>query len=169
MSALEKEKCASLDEAAEPFANIMVKIFEAGFGHMADPALDQDQAAEADMQVKDADLKVAGSMGYHLGKWIYLMDAWEDLEKDIASGAYNPLIYRFGFMQDSETETAEGFRDRIRESVRFNLMTYLSMIGSAVDLLELKGNKGIIENIVFMGLLRRTEDALKAEEKGIQE
>jgi hypothetical protein len=43
------------------------------------------------------------------------------------------------------------------------------MIGSAVDLLELKGNKGIIENIVFMGLLRRTEDALKAEEKGIQE
>lgn len=169
LSALEKEKCTSLDEAAEPFANIMVKIFEAGFGHMADPALDQDQAAEADMQVKDADLKVAGSMGYHLGKWIYLMDAWEDLEKDIASGAYNPLIYRFGFMQDSETETAEGFRDRIRESVEFNLMTYLSMIGSAVDLLELKGNKGIIENIVFMGLLRRTEDALKAEEKGIQE
>ena len=160
LSALEKEKCASLDEAAEPFANIMVKIFEAGFGHMADPALDQDQAT---------DLKVAGSMGYHLGKWIYLMDAWEDLEKDIASGAYNPLIYRFGFMQDSETETAEGFRDRIRESVEFNLMTYLSMIGSAVDLLELKGNKGIIENIVFMGLLRRTEDALKEEEKGIQE
>ena len=162
LSALEKEKCTSLDEAAEPFANIMVKIFEAGFEHMADSSSDQDQAA-------DADLKVAGSMGYHLGKWIYLMDAWEDLEKDIASGAYNPLIYRFGFIQDSETETAEGFRDRIRESVEFNLMTYLSMIGSAVDLLELKGNKGIIENIVFMGLLRRTEDALKAEEKGIQE
>ena len=182
LSALEKEKCTSLDEAAEPFANIMVRIFEAGFEHMADSSSDQDQAAEADMQVKDADLKVAGSMGYHLGKWIYLMDAWEDLEKDIASGAYNPLIYRFGYgsgnvsdpgsgamCSETGAETADGFRDRIRESVEFNLMTYLSMIGSAVDLLELKGNKGIIENIVFMGLLRRTEDALKAEEKGIQE
>ena len=39
-------------------------------------------------------------------------------------------------------------------------MMYLAMIAKASDLLELKGNKGIIENIVFMGLLRRTEEAL---------
>ena len=30
-------------------------------------------------------------MGFYLGKFIYLMDAYEDLEKDRASGSYNPL------------------------------------------------------------------------------
>ena len=99
------------------------------------------------------------------------MDAWEDLEKDIESGAYNPLIYRFGYGADpaGADEAADAgkggedpaaFRERIKENVEFNLMMYLAMIAKASDLLELKGNKGIIENIVFMGLLRRTEEAL---------
>lgn len=32
------------------------------------------------------------AIGFHLGKFIYLMDAWEDIEKDLRSGAYNPLL-----------------------------------------------------------------------------
>ncbi|XCP84833.1 DUF5685 family protein [Roseburia hominis] len=30
-------------------------------------------------------------LGFYLGKFIYIMDAYEDLEKDIKSGSYNPL------------------------------------------------------------------------------
>lgn len=33
------------------------------------------------------------SMGYHLGKFIYLMDAYEDLEADIKKELYNPWIF----------------------------------------------------------------------------
>lgn len=32
-------------------------------------------------------------LGFYLGKFIYLNDAWEDLHKDKKSGNYNPLIY----------------------------------------------------------------------------
>lgn len=31
-------------------------------------------------------------MGFYLGKFIYLMDAYDDLERDIEKGSYNPLI-----------------------------------------------------------------------------
>ena len=34
-------------------------------------------------------------MGFFLGKFIYLMDAYEDVEKDIKSGSYNPLKEAF--------------------------------------------------------------------------
>ena len=30
--------------------------------------------------------------GFYLGKFVYLMDAYEDLEKDRADGTYNPLL-----------------------------------------------------------------------------
>ena len=31
--------------------------------------------------------------GFYLGKFIYLMDAWDDLEKDRKNNAYNPFIF----------------------------------------------------------------------------
>lgn len=34
-------------------------------------------------------------MGFFLGKFIYLMDAYEDVEKDIKTGSYNPLKKEF--------------------------------------------------------------------------
>lgn len=147
---LEKEKCASLDEVAESFAQIMTAIFRTGYSETAAGSSENEEAGSA----------VSGllsDLGYHLGKWIYLMDAWEDLEKDIESGAYNPLIYRFGF---EKQETIENFRERIKETVEFNLMMYLAAMSRSESELELKGNKGIIENILGMGLLRRTEQAL---------
>ena len=39
-------------------------------------------------------------IGFFLGKFIYLMDAYEDVEKDIASGSYNPL--KEAFVNDSD-------------------------------------------------------------------
>lgn len=33
---------------------------------------------------------------YHLGRWIYLVDAADDLKKDVKNGSYNPLVPRFG-------------------------------------------------------------------------
>ena len=32
-------------------------------------------------------------MGFYLGKFIYLMDAYEDLEQDLKKGCYNPFLH----------------------------------------------------------------------------
>lgn len=143
LSFIEREKSPSLDMASEAFARIMRIVFT-GDGKNRD----------------DKSKSGLAMLGYHLGKWIYLMDAWEDLEENIESGAYNPLIYRHKL--NSEESVAD-FRERIRENVEFNLLMNLSQVGEAVENIDIKDNSGIIDNVVYMGLLRRTEKALGKE------
>lgn len=143
LTCLEEAECANLDEAAETFAKIMEAIFE-----------------EGPLPEGFREQEVLRRIGYHLGKWIYLMDAIEDIEENIESGAYNPLLYRFAYKPG---ETA--FRERIMETCRFNLLHYLGEIGKASDLLSIRKNRGIIENIVYKGLLKRTEKLLTQKEE----
>ncbi|MDD6191324.1 MAG: DUF5685 family protein [Firmicutes bacterium] len=139
LSKLEKEKCASLDRTAEAFAKIMEVIFVGGSPDF------HETFAKA---------------GYHLGKWVYLADAVDDIEKDIKSGAYNPLIYRFEY---SPGEDPKQFRNRITPNLEFNLYQYLSVIADAFNSLDIKKNKGIIDNIIYFGLNKKTEDIIKGE------
>lgn len=143
LSQLENEKCDNLDQVAETFARIMEAIFE-----------------EGPLPENFREHKVLARIGYHLGKWIYLMDAIDDIEENIESGAYNPLLYRFEY-QEGEAD----FRGRITETCKFNLFHYLAEISKSTDLLAIKKNRGIIENIVYMGLLRKTEQMFQKEEK----
>ena len=85
LTQLEKDKCENLDRVAEEFAKIMEAILEEG------PIPENFREAEAMKRI-----------GYHLGKWIYLMDAIDDIEDNIESGAYNPLIYRFAYQHGEE-------------------------------------------------------------------
>ena len=145
MSRLEKEKCNSLDQISETFAKILEAVFLAGPN-----TTDQDSQ------------RVLGRLGYHLGKWIYLMDAWDDLEDNINTGAYNPLICRYEYGVD---ESPDAFRERIISNCEWHLLVCCGEMGKALDLLEIQKNNGIIENIVYLGLLRRTEKVLGKEDK----
>jgi len=143
LNKLEQEKCNNLDKISDLFAKVMSKILS-----------DYDAAASSKRELS--------RFGYDLGKWIYLMDAWEDIEENIESGAYNPLLYRFEF--EEENESQEDFRKRIYDIVERNLMIYLAEMAKTLDLLDVYRNSDIIENVVYMGLLRRTEKALGKED-----
>ena len=151
LSKLEDEKCASLDEAAEAFAKIMEVIFREGATNLHE---------------------TFAEIGYHMGKWIYLIDALDDIEENINDGAYNPLLYRFDFRgqvsgdESLAHETAEEFRNRIRERVEFNLYHYLAVISEIIEHLDIKKNKGIIENVIYFGMNNKTKEIL--EHKGDQ-
>ena len=75
LAALEDARCASIDMAAEPFAALM-----------ADAAADLTDEKRR---------RILGQILYQLGRWIYLIDAADDLKKDTESGNYNPLLYRY--------------------------------------------------------------------------
>ena len=144
MGELEKAKCANLDQVAECFAQIMQAVILGHGRENMPPGTD----------------KVLSRLGYHLGKWIYLTDAVDDIEKDMESGAYNPLFHRFGL---GPKETAEEFRERTETDCRRNLLTYLEEIAKCYDLLDIKKNKGILENVIFIGLMTQTDKALRKE------
>lgn len=89
--------------------------------------------------------RILGQMGRHLGKWIYTIDALDDYKKDMEEEHYNPLK----------------FRENKLEGIGDLLYNYLAEVTNAYDLLEIKKNKGIIDNIIFMGLRVRTDVILK--------
>ena len=142
LAILEKNGCTSMDTAAEPFAKIMEEIVA------YNPAC-KDKNAE----------KTLRWLGYNLGKWIYLLDAYDDMETDLKNGNYNPLYGRISNKNKNEMNIAE-LKNEVRERVEFNLIYSLDQIGKAYQLLETKNVNGILENIIYQGLLKKTENIL---------
>ena len=182
LSALEREKCASIDMAAEAFAKIMEDIFTEGlqavYGseppQQTSPGADRSDYGISGMQDEPCGFASPGNdtrellarAGYHLGKWVYMIDAVDDIEENIESGAYNPLLFRFKF--DAANETADEFRARIEPDLRFNLYHYLAMLSRCTDSLDIRKNAGIIENVIYFGLNRKTEEIIMRTDKDKQ-
>lgn len=85
--------------------------------------------------------RVLAQLARNLGRWIYLIDALDDYEEDREKETYNPLLYR--------KNNLEGTDDL--------LYNYLAEISKSYDLLDMKKNQGIVENIIFMGLRQKTD------------
>lgn len=117
---MEQDNTASLDRPADAFA----KILQASSGVDGEPG----QAA-------------LHQMLYHLGRWIYLLDAWDDLEEDRKSGSYNPILSQFG-----------GYAEDCEESIRETLSTSLGLMLSSRQWLEFGIWSPIIDNIITLGL-----------------
>lgn len=135
---LEEQKCGSMDEAAEPFAKMLGGLLESGYKG-------EDKSVP----------RILGWIGYNLGKWVYLIDAFDDIEKDIMSNSYNPLICQYKY----EGQDISAFKAGISEEVRVNLLQALSQVTGSMELLKLR-NKGIIDNILYEGLYGKTEKVL---------
>ena len=96
--------------------------------------------------IKEEAKKTMCVLMYHLGKWIYLMDAWEDREKDQKSGSFNPFL------------AAEAGRER----AAFLLHASLNEAIKAYELLPIVSSKGILDNIFYEGCVNRTKLLLEA-------
>lgn len=78
-------------------------------------------------------------MGFFLGKFIYLMDAYEDVEKDMKSGSYNPLIALSG-REDFDGECQKMLMMQMAECCR------------AFERLPVIEDAGILRNILYSGV-----------------
>lgn len=86
--------------------------------------------------------------GYCLGKWVYLLDAADDFEDDLKRGNFNPF-----------KSAAE-----IKETATPLLNSCEAECAEALDTLEIKKYKTILENIVFQGLMFEKKKVLEKEE-----
>ncbi|MBE6969620.1 MAG: hypothetical protein E7442_05825 [Ruminococcaceae bacterium] len=122
LAVLEEKNCASLDESADCFAQLL-----AAFSVLA---------ADNERQ------RVLRELLYHVGRSIYILDAVDDLQDDVRAGRYNPLRFRWG---DKPDEAA-------MEEIRGTLNLSQRMAASALQLLERDENTPITENILMLGL-----------------
>lgn len=85
-------------------------------------------------------------IGYCVGKWVYLADAVEDLDDDLARGRFNPL-------------------DKDNVSDAAGIMNICSNeAGAAFDSIDAKRYQGIIRNILYLSLPIKAENLVKERE-----
>lgn len=88
--------------------------------------------------------RIAGAIGMHTGRFIYLSDAADDYERDKKSGAFNP------FLEDSP----ECMSDEDRARIDTSLICEAAAISRAVALLDIEDElvRGIIDNVIRLGM-----------------
>jgi len=109
-------------------------------------------AAEA--AASPGERRALGQLLYHTGRWIYLIDAYDDLEQDKRTGDFNPLLMRF---HASET----GLSEEDRAWLETTLSHSVNLATSAYNLLPQGAWRGILENIIYLGLPVATDSVLR--------
>ena len=118
---LEQEKSDSIDRTADSFAKIL--------------------GAAAPKSGEESRDRVLSQLLYHVGRWIYLTDAWDDLKDDRKQGNYNPLEMRFSGKPE---EHLEEFKTTVTHSLHLAI--------SAYQLIDFGAFGAVIENILYLGL-----------------
>jgi hypothetical protein len=147
LTALEKRNEPSLDKTAHEFACLIGEILK---------------YAPYDW-LEDEKREFLHEFGYNLGRFIYILDAYDDLEKDIKKKSYNPLLLRFGYTGGKDGLPA--FKATVREDMEFNLFYSLSQAAKAYESLKIERNRDLLDNIVYLGLHGKTSDVLEGRKR----
>lgn len=95
---------------------------------------------------------VLRQIGYFLGRWVYIMDAADDLPKDLKNSRFNPFIDKLELSGQRGSELSEEQRKAADAECNAVLNGSLSRLYPAVNLLPNGRFSGIIDNIVKKGL-----------------
>lgn len=125
LSRLERDGCPVPDEAANAFALLLRDV--------------------ASLQPSGVKRRVLEEILYHLGRWIYLVDALDDMKKDSRSGSYNPLLLQYS-AEDGALQPED------RERVASTLDASIRTMAAAFELADFGCWSGIIESVVYEGL-----------------
>ncbi len=93
------------------------------------------------------------SLAYNVGKYIYLIDAVDDLEDDAKSGNYNPFIACYGKCEDREKFLKEHGRD-----IEFAVYGTINKAICAFNDRAYNQSYLLLKNIMHYGLKRRADD-----------
>ena len=136
LRSLEEDQSSSIDQTSNCFARLLEEIFD-----------------YKDDDYRDRLRKV----GFNIGKYIYIMDAYEDLDEDLEKGRYNPFT--------SYKDDREALKDRVDKLIGMTL----SRLEEAILDLDIEVNKSIIDNIIYSGVYLRYKGLINGVNKKKQE
>lgn len=124
LGALEREESSDIDALSGCFGRLLAEIF----------AVRQDEWEEGLRKI-----------GFFMGRYIYIMDAYDDLEKDKKNGSFNPFLKK-------ETET--GFDDWVRQLLQMSAVKF----AGEFERLPILENVEILRNIIYSGVWTKYEE-----------
>lgn len=125
-TAAETARTSSVDAAAEPFAKLLAWLAE-------------------ELTTDETTKRVLARFGYCLGRWVYLIDAADDLADDKKRGNYNPYLVRDAVATDEALAAT-------RASAAPTLNSCLAELVAAYELLPVRRFDGILRNIITEGM-----------------
>lgn len=129
----EKTATSSPDKAAHNSADALGKIFSAGF---------------------EENGSALYRFGYFVGRWVYLIDALDDIEKDIKNRSFNVFVNKYSLTSKTLPEEA---KHEIQSTLNHSSAEAVKAFKSANSPLLSE----IIENILYGGMFRSAENVLK--------
>ena len=131
LNKLEKENCTNIDHVSGCFGKLMEELF---------------------VYKEDIWSPYLRKLGFYLGKFIYIMDAYDDIEKDLKENIYNPLksIY-----------DKEGFEENILKMLKMMMAETAAQFEKLPCLLD----EDILRNIIYDGVWTRYREKLKEKNK----
>ena len=124
---MELQRCPALDAPADAFAVLL-----------------RDAARDAEPLTRR---RVLEQIFYHLGRWVYLIDAADDLKRDAASGNYNPVALRYGLSDGVWTDEA-------RREFALTLDHSIHAIAAAFELWDFGAWTPLLESVFYSGLFQ---------------
>ena len=134
----EKQYGPSLDCAADKFARILT--------------------AAAPASAPDATKRPMRELLYHLGRWIYIIDACDDYRKDSQRGRYNPAASRYPPVDGKLPCEGAG-------RLRTTLTRSNDLLCLAFELLPENAWTDIVRNMIYLGMPAVCERVLKEDNK----
>ena len=133
LRALEKASSEDIEEVANLFGDVFGRVF----------------------RYKDDEWsKTLYDLGFYLGKFVFLLDAYDDIEKDIIKNNYNPLINKWNFDRDN-------FDDHCEDMLRL----MISECTKRFETLPVINDAGIIRNILYAGVWSRFTEVKEKRKK----
>lgn len=132
----EKANGDSVDLAADPFGMMMQEIMSELFQDKFNFEIEQ--------------------LSYYLGKWIYLIDALDDFDKDKKKGNFNVFVNSNPEIKNKESLLREKGR-----LIFFIFGTVLDEITKLSNALNYKFNHDLINNILLFGLKCQTKQVME--------
>lgn len=124
LEVLEREKSSDIDALSGCFGRLLAEIF----------VVRQDEWE-----------KSLRKIGFFMGRYIYIMDAYDDLEKDKKKGSFNPFL---------KMENEAGFDDWVRQLLQMSAMEF----AGEFERLPILENVEILRNIIYSGVWTKYEE-----------
>lgn len=133
-SELEKKGCDIIEMAAEPTAKMMEEL-----------------SAYA---LKEYATEDTSALFYDIGKWIYLIDALDDYDKDVKKHRFNVLYNAF-----KKPAKAEAVASNLQE-LTFLFNSLFADMRARLSKIDFKFNKDLTDNIILRGIPLKTRAIL---------